>query len=168
MVGDLEVWRDQFERFARTATIIKLSEEDFVTGWGEKVEFGDLVARWLEHGVRLVVMTYGANGATAWHQAGCVVLPCRCVQVVDTVGAGDSFHAGLLARFAQRNLLSHDAMRTLDVASIEDAMRYATVAAGLTCGQQGANLPLQLEVDAAMAGWDVTTADRVSSVRGRR
>ena len=162
MVGALDAWRDRIESFARTATLIKLSEEDFVTGWGEKAQIVDFVARWLAQGVRLVVMTRGAKGVIAWHQAGRVELPGRPVQVVDTVGAGDSFHAGLLARLAQRNLLRNDAVKTLDAVSIEDAVRYATIAASMTCGRQGANLPRRVEVEAAMTGRGAETADRVA------
>jgi len=83
--------------------------------------------------------------------------------VVDTVGAGDSFNAGLLARLAQRNLLRNDAVKKLDAVSIEDAVRYGTIAASMTCGRQGANLPRRVEVEAAMAGRDAATADRVAN-----
>jgi fructokinase len=168
MVGALDAWRDRIEHFARTATIIKLSEEDFVTGWGEKAQFGDFVARWLAQGVRLVVLTCGASGATVWHQAGHVHLPGRRIEVVDTIGAGDSFHAALLARLAQRNLLSHDALKTLDMASIEDALGYAVFAAGITCSRQGANLPRRVEVEAEMAGQDAMTANRVANTVSQR
>jgi fructokinase len=167
MVGSLDVWRERMDRFARAATIMKLSDEDFVTGWGEQAQIGDLVGRWLAQGVRLVVMTHGANGTTAWHETGRVTVPGRRVQVVDTVGAGDSFHAGLLARLAQRNLLSLDAMRMLDAASVEDALRYATIAAGMTCSRRGGNLPRHVEIQAAMANPDVAIADRVASVRSQ-
>jgi fructokinase len=152
MVGPLDAWRDRIERFARCAAIVKLSEEDFVTGWGDMAKIGDCASRWLNQGARLVVMTHGANGATAWHRAGHVVLSSRPVHVIDTVGAGDSFQAGLLARLSQRNLLNHPALETLDRPSIEDAVHYANVAAGMTCSRRGADMPRRSEVDAAMVG----------------
>jgi fructokinase len=150
MVGPLNNWRDRIERFARCAAIVKLSEEDFATGWGENADIGDHVSRWLTQGAQLIVMTHGANGATAWYCSGRLVIPGQRAQVVDTVGAGDSFHAGLLARLAQKSLLSRSALTTLDRASIEDAMHYANITAGMTCGRRGADTPRRAEVDAAM------------------
>jgi fructokinase len=150
MVGPLDRWRDRIERFARCAAIIKLSEEDFVAGWGENADLGDHVSRWLTQGAQLIVMTHGANGATAWHRCGRLAIPGQRAQVVDTVGAGDSFQAGLLARLAQKALLSRFALTTLDRASIEDAMHYANITAAMTCGRRGADAPQRAEVDAAM------------------
>jgi fructokinase len=150
MVGPLHLWRQRIERFARSASIIKLSDEDFVSGWSENSQSDDQAAYWLKQGVKLIVMTHGARGATAWHRSGRVTLPGLPVQVVDTVGAGDSFQAALLARLARNGLLSLPALSTLDRASIEDAMRYANIAAGMTCERRGADLPRRAEVDRAM------------------
>lgn len=151
MVGPLHVWRQRIERFARCASIIKLSDEDFAVGWGEEARFSDQADYWLSQGAKLIVMTRGADGATAWHRSGCVSLPSPLVEVVDTVGAGDSFQAGLLARLDQNGLLNQVALSTLDRTSIEDAMRYANSAAGMTCHRRGADMPRRSEVDRAMA-----------------
>jgi len=67
--------------------------------------------------------------------------------VVDTVGAGDTFHAALLARLRARGLLRREAIAALDAA----ALRYAVAAAGVTCGRCGADLPAAAEVAAALA-----------------
>ena len=151
MVGPLDAWRDRIERFARCAAIIKLSEEDFVTGWGENANIGDHVSRWLTQGARLIVMTHGPSGATAWFRSGRIAIPGRRIQVVDAVGAGDSFQAGLLTRLVQKRLLSHPALMTLDRASVEDAVHYANISASMTCGWRGAAMPRRADVDAAMA-----------------
>jgi fructokinase len=151
IVGPLHVWRQRIERFACCASIIKLSDEDFALGWDEEARFSDRADYWLGHGAKLIVMTRGAAGATAWHRSGCVSLPSPQVEVVDTVGAGDSFQAGLLARLAQNGLLNPLALATLDRASIEDAIRYANIAAGMTCRRRGADTPRRAEVDRAMA-----------------
>jgi fructokinase len=147
MVGPLHLWRQRIERFARCASIIKLSDEDFVSGWSEGTQSDDLATYWLELGVKLVVMTQGASGAMAWHRSGRVAVPALPVPVVDTVGAGDSFQAALLARLAQNGLLSLTGLSTLDRTSIVDAMRYANLAASTTCGRRGADLPRRAEID---------------------
>jgi fructokinase len=152
MVGPLLSWRQRLERFARCASIIKLSDEDFAQGWGESAQPDVQAADWLQCGAKLVIMTHGARGSTAWHRSGRVSVAAFPVQVVDTVGAGDSFQAALLARLAQNGLLSSSALSTLDRASIVDACRFASLAAGLTCTRRGANLPRRAEVESLMDG----------------
>lgn len=147
MVGPLHLWRQRIERFAACASIIKLSDEDFAGGWSDGAQSDDQATRWLQLDVKLVIMTHGARGATAWHRCGRVTVPALPVSVVDTVGAGDSFQAALLARLAQNGLLSSLALSTLDRPAILDAMRYANLAAGMACGRRGADLPRRAEIE---------------------
>ena len=60
----------------------------------------------------------------------------RPVAVVDTVGAGDTFHAALLARLRQRGLLRREAVASLDEAALRDVLRYAVAASGVTCARR--------------------------------
>jgi fructokinase len=150
MVGAIHLWRERIERFACCASIIKLSEEDFASGWSDGSQSGGLAARWLELGVKLVILTQGARGATAWHRSGHVTVPALSVRVIDTVGAGDNFQAALLARLTQNSLLNSLGLSALDRTSIVDAMRYANLAAGITCGRRGADLPRRAEIEKAM------------------
>lgn len=151
MVGDLARWRERFGRFVRTAAVIKASEEDLRIAYGPDADPAALARGWLDAGASLVVLTRGPGGATAFHAAGVFDEPGRPVPVVDTVGAGDTFHAALLARFRQRGLLRRDALATLDPAALRDALRYAVAASGVTCARRGADLPGAADVDAALA-----------------
>jgi fructokinase len=144
LVGPLDSWRQRIESFAHCAAIIKLSDEDFCGGWGGNVQPDELAAHWLELGVKLVIMTHGARGATAWHRSGRVTVPGLPVEVVDTVGAGDSFQAALLARLAYMGWLS--SLSTLDEGSLVDVLSYANLAASITCGRRGADLPRRAEI----------------------
>lgn len=150
MVGPLHLWRQRMERFAACASIIKLSDEDFASGWSDGAQSDGQAARWLQRGVKLVIMTHGARGATAWHRCGRVTVPAPRVSVIDTVGAGDSFQAALLARLAQNGLLSSLGLSALDRPSILDAMGYASLAASITCGRRGADLPRRAEIEKRM------------------
>jgi len=150
MVGSLALWRKRIERFARCVSIVKLSDEDFASGWGEAARPEEHAARWLGQGVKLVVMTHGARGATCWHHSGRVSVAAWPTPIADTVGAGDSFQAGLLARLKQKGLLSSNALATLDTSSIADAMRYASLAAGMTCARRGADPPRRAEIEASL------------------
>ena len=148
MVGPLDAWRTRIDALADHAAIIKLSEEDFLTGWPQ-AEPEELFGAWLSRGVSLVVMTRGSAGASAWCSAGRTNQPAIAVPVIDAVGAGDGFHAALLARLLQTGRLNREALARIDLDSVEDAVRYASVAAGLTCGRRGADLPRLAELEAA-------------------
>jgi fructokinase len=150
MVGALDGWRARIDDFARCAAIMKLSEEDLVTGWDARESADCLAAAWLSNGVNLVVMTEGARGATAWWAGGKASVTGRTVAMVDTVGAGDSFHAALLGRLWQRGLLRREALAKLDQPAVEDALGYAIAAASITCGRRGADVPRRVEVEAMM------------------
>ena len=105
VVSDMQVWASAAERFYRTATIIKASDEDIRVAWGGRLSIADAAAYWLNCGARLVVVTEGMKGATAFSAAGHVSVPGRAVVVRDTVGAGDTFHAALLAQLARTDRL---------------------------------------------------------------
>lgn len=149
LVGDLDAWRQRFDRFVRTAAIVKLSREDLVAAYGQ-TDPAVLAAGWFFQGVLLVVVTDGGSGATAYHRDWTMHRPGRPVAVIDTVGAGDTFHAALLARLAQRGLLSRTALAALDDAALADLLDYAVTAASITCTRRGADLPRAAEVEEAL------------------
>lgn len=148
VVGDMARWTSAAERFYRTATLIKASDEDVRIAWGGRVSIAEAAAYWLGCGARLVVVTEGIRGATAFCAAGCVSVPGRSVVVRDTVGAGDSFHAALLARLAKTGKLHPDSIAALDTQAIGDLLAYATVVAGITVTRRGADLPTAADVEA--------------------
>ena len=152
VVGDLDAWRQRFARFVRTAAIIKLSREDLSAAYGPDVDPAAQATRWLADGALLVVITDGAAGATAYHRDHRIHQPARPIAVVDTVGAGDTFHAALLARLAQQGLLTRAALATLDAAVLGDLVQYAIAAASITCTRHGADLPNRADVETILAG----------------
>ena len=120
--------------------------------YGPDADPAERARHWLDAGVSLVVLTRGAHGATAYHRtAGVLHEPGRAVAVVDAVGAGDTFHAALLARLRERGLLRRDALAALDAESVRDLLRYAIAAAAVTCTRRGADLPSADDVRAALA-----------------
>ena len=149
VVGDMQVWASAAERFYRTATIIKASDEDIRVAWGGRLSIADAAAYWLNCGARLVVVTEGMKGATAFSAAGHVSVPGRAVVVRDTVGAGDTFHAALLAQLARTDRLDPQTIAALEPSAIRDLLAYATAAAAITVSRSGADLPTAAEVDAS-------------------
>lgn len=151
VVPDMALWARAAERFYRTATIIKASEEDVRIAWGGKLSLQEAAAYWLGLGAKLVTITRGADGAIGFCAGGSVEVPAKMVSVRDTVGAGDSFHAALLGRLSQTDRLSIEGVAGLDLAILGDALNYAATAASITVGRRGADLPKAVELEAQLA-----------------
>lgn len=141
----LEIWRAHIEWMASRTHLLKVSDEDLELLFpGQAIEA--LAARWLAAGVRVVVVTRGAKGAIGWCGGGQVQAEPVQVQVIDTVGAGDTFQAALLTWLAEHDALSAAALERLSTEHLGAAMSFAARAAAITCSRRGANLPRRSEV----------------------
>jgi fructokinase len=99
-----------------------------------------------------VVVTRGIRGAQAWHrEAGAIEVQAPAVEVVDTIGAGDSFQAALL--FALRTIGRIEAASLAQANSDElrRALSFASICAAFTCGRAGADPPRQSDVGAELS-----------------
>jgi fructokinase len=143
---DLARWRDLLEWMMPRTHLLKISDEDL-----QLLRPGtapDAFARGaLQRGARLVVVTRGAAGATAWTPHAHASVRTAAVNVVDTVGAGDTFHAALLTWLAEHDALSASALPQLSAARLEAALGFAARAAAITCSRRGADMPRRGELD---------------------
>ena len=147
--GDVDVYRRRFERLARLADIVKLSEDD--AAWiypGLRAE--DVLEVILDLGPRVVAVTRGEKGATAASNGAVVEIDGIPVDVVDTVGAGDSFGAALIAALVDGGAFGPQATRTPDEGVLARAVSYAVVASAITCTRRGAAPPSRDEIDAQL------------------
>jgi fructokinase len=149
-IGDMSGWHQAAERFYRAATIIKASDEDIRIAWNGQLTVAEAAAYWMDLGAQLVIVTQGGEGACAFSAAGRVCVPGHTVTVQDTVGAGDTFHAALLARLAQTGRLTQGAIAGLDRQAVADLLAYAAAAAAITVTRRGADLPTAAEVEAVL------------------
>lgn len=143
--ADERVYRDRVAHMVSMADIVKLSDEDLAWLEGE----GDLdrKARAIcARGPALVVITRGGEGATGYTSSETVTVGARRATVVDTVGAGDTFNAGVLAGLYEQKLLEKDALRALDAQAIEKALDLGAAAAAVTVSRAGANPPWRNEL----------------------
>ena len=150
VVGDRDVYRRRFERWARTAHVIKLSAAD--ADWlypGEALE--GVADRLLELGTRLVAVTLGADGALGCSRVGRARVRAPRVEVVDTVGAGDAFGAAFLRALRVAGRLGIDAVGELGDAELEEALTFAAAVGALQCARAGAVPPSLAEVEAFLA-----------------
>jgi len=145
--GDQVSYRARFERFATLADIVKLSNDDAAWIYPE-LELADVLEHVLDFGPRLVAITMGTLGAVAASREGYARVPAVPVTVIDTVGAGDSFGAALLAALIERDALEPGATRSLDDSLLEQAVEYAVTASAITCTRVGAVPPSRAELDA--------------------
>ncbi|MFZ4530698.1 MAG: carbohydrate kinase family protein [Alsobacter sp.] len=113
LVGPLDAWRERFAGFVRTASIVKASDEDVALAYGAGTDLAACAVAWRAEGAALVVITRGAAGAIAFLDGLTVEVPGRTIAVADTVGAGDGFHAALLAGLGRRGMLTPEPLRML-------------------------------------------------------
>lgn len=145
VVPDPAVWRGRLEALARSAHLLKISAEDLELLYPGRSQEAAADA-WLAAGVRLVVITRGGEGAAAWTRSSHATLPGRRIAVVDTVGAGDSYQAALLAGLAEADSLAAEKLDALDEAALAGLLAFAAEAAAVTCTRRGADLPRRADL----------------------
>jgi fructokinase len=137
------------DAFAGAADIVKMSDVDFAYLYGGD-DYAAKAAAMLAAGTKLVVLTRGDHGALAWHaQAGAFEIDAQQAQVVDTVGAGDSFQAALLFALRAIGRIEASALAEATADELRRVLSFAATCAAVTCTRAGANPPHHAEVDAA-------------------
>jgi fructokinase len=146
LAGDLSSFRDRLTTVVRSSHIVKASTED-VEAVYPGTSPGTVAEKWLSLGVPLVVITEGADGATAYHQNGasthCFPPP---IELADTIGAGDAFTSALLGYFAEQGLLSPGGIADLGQDHLRASVGQAVAAGALTCSRLGADPPNRREL----------------------
>ncbi|AZO42354.1 carbohydrate kinase [Mesorhizobium sp. M7D.F.Ca.US.005.01.1.1] len=127
------------------ADIVKLSDED-LNWFGEAGSHEDVIRNWLDRGPKLIVVTHGSEGAVGYSKEHAVTVMPEKVEVVDTVGAGDTFNAGILASLHEQGLLTKAAIASLSQSAIGKALALGAKAAAVTVSRAGANPPWRHEI----------------------
>jgi fructokinase len=134
------------ERGVRCAHLVKASRED--TDWlypGAGAD--DVASHWTQLGAGLVVLTDGASGATAYRRGADPLRRSGCtVAVVDTIGAGDAFTAGLLSGLARRRLHVGAQLAAIPERALAGVVDEAVLVSAITCERAGADPPRLAEV----------------------
>jgi fructokinase len=142
LVPDSE-YRDHLRAAISQSTIVKASVADLAWLY-PRIGYEEAVERILAEGACLAVVTLGADGAFGAHRDARIHVGAPRVEVVDTIGAGDAFGAGLLAW-----LHDHDAIRpdlSLEPDELRKALEFACLAGALTCTRAGAEPPWKSEM----------------------
>lgn len=147
---DLQLWQHKVDAFARYADVIKISDEDTHMLYDD-LDGEALAQRWLMGKTTLVLLTRGSRGLTIFTKEGRFDVPTKPVQVVDAVGAGDTFQAAILCWLAEHDAVSSSAVAALSREQLVNMVRFAHQAAGITCTRRGPDLPRRHEVPAVPA-----------------
>ena len=140
LIKDRTRHRQRVERIVAMSDLVKMSDEDLA--WMAPGSSAEAFARdWLGRGAKLVVVTRGKDGAVAFTDRFRVEIPGLAVKVADTIGAGDTFTAGLLASFHETGRLDKAAIAALDQDSVLAALKLAVKAAAVTVSRPGADPP---------------------------
>ncbi|WP_306183671.1 carbohydrate kinase [Streptomyces sp. MK5] len=140
LIPDADAYRARFRGWLPSVTLLKLSEEDAT--W-----LGGTPREWLAAGPSAVVITHGGDGLAAYTRDGAEhSVPGEKVDVVDTIGAGDTVNAALLHGLAARDALSAEGLAGLGAEGWTRLLRFAARAAAVTCSRAGAEPPYASEV----------------------
>ena len=140
-IADEARFRARMDRMLAASDVVKISDEDMAWLLGDD-PLPDLAARLLAKGPALVLVTQGAEGVTAFRAGDPLHVPATKVEVVDTVGAGDTFNAGFLAGLADAGALDKAAVRGgLPPDVLRAALDLGVRAAAVTVTRAGANPP---------------------------
>lgn len=141
LVGERPTALARFEEIAAECTVVKMSDED--AAWlFPNTPVDEVAQRVLALGPRMVAVTLGGDGALLATAEHVVRIPPVRVDVVDTIGAGDTFMASLIRSLVETG------SRDLDEAAIASIGRAAAAAAAVTVSRAGADLPWARELAA--------------------
>jgi fructokinase len=141
-IDDEPGYRARLAAMLSRADIVKVSDEDL--NWIEPAPLSlhDKVRRLLDMGPALVILTRGADGATGYSAAGAeITVPVERTRIVDTVGAGDTFNAGVMAKLSELGALQKKRLRELEPEVIRQALTFGARVAAVTVSRAGANPP---------------------------
>jgi fructokinase len=145
IVDDRTEWDYWHQRWLDQTSLYRCSDEDL--SWispGRSAE--SFAAELLVRGVEAVIVTRGAGGCEVFTRSWSVKRPVAAAEVVDTVGAGDTFTGAILCGLYERGITSRGSLRSLEKASFLEVIDNALSAAALVCTREGADPPWRVEV----------------------
>ena len=139
VLSDRERYQATVARFLQISDVVKASTDDIEWLYPDMHEF-EVAKSWLEHGVKLVVITRGEIGLVGITAEHMIEVPGITVEVVDTVGAGDTVGAVIAEGIVRHGF---ERARTVELSHI---LHRAVQASAITCSRQGAQPPYKKEL----------------------
>ncbi|WP_421725863.1 carbohydrate kinase family protein [Bauldia sp.] len=136
----------RIDRMVEMTDIIKCSDDDLEWLAPDR-SFETIASDWLDRGVKLAILTRGAEGATAITTSGSASVAGVAVDVADTIGAGDTFSAAILSWLRTNRLLTKSGVADLSEAELGSLLSFAAKAAAVTASRPGADPPWRWEME---------------------
>lgn len=146
-ITDPIAYRARLANMIAVCDILKVSDDDLHWMIDGAASLDEKAAQIMAQGPKVVIVTKGSAGAKAYLASGeTVEAAARKVTVVDTVGAGDTFNAGVLAKLSQLGCLTKQGIAELSADDALAALRLGAEVAAITVSRAGANPPLLAEL----------------------
>ena len=140
VMGDRDKYRESVEKWVSISSVVKVSDDDLAWLYPD-TDYIEIAKRWIAGGVSVVVITKGAEGLIGVTADGMVTAPGEKVEVVDTIGAGDT--VGAIIAEAVKNI----GLTELHGAVLMTVLEKAAHAAAITCSRKGAQPPTARELN---------------------
>ncbi|WP_083097293.1 carbohydrate kinase family protein [Pseudophaeobacter leonis] len=146
-ITDEAGYRARLHDMIAHSDILKLSDEDLDWLAPNQPDTAEQLEQLIGERDTLVFVTKGAQGGMAYRGAKCIArAPASAVLVADTIGAGDTFNAGILHLLHARGALNKDFTSNPDSKTVEEALKFAIKVSGVTVSRSGANPPWAHEI----------------------
>lgn len=132
------------------ADVVKASDDDLKFLYPDLTWQAAVAEIFSQSHVSLFAITVGAAGAHLVTKEVSVSAAAPKVPVIDTVGAGDTFSAGLISKLAASNLIEKNQLQNASTSQLQSALEFAVAAAALSCTKPGAQSPTRAEVESLL------------------
>ncbi len=139
VMGDRDRYQAAVEKWAAISSVIKVSDDDLAWLFPGQ-PFEEIAKRWVADGAALVVVTRGVNGSIGYTESGVEEALGVKIDLVDTVGAGDTVGAVIIEAMVRDGILS------LQGEGLKKVLNRAAAAAAITCSRAGAQPPYKHEL----------------------
>jgi fructokinase len=144
LIADRDQYVERLGQLMNLADIVKLSDEDLQWLYPNRpIERALADCR-----ASLFILTLGPDGARGFVGAGDIHVPsAKTETIIDTVGAGDTFMAGILRWVVDTGRLTPQALYHTDLETLATALTFAAKAAAMNCAHNGCNPPWRDQID---------------------
>jgi len=146
LIAEPDVYRQRIKNLMTEVDILKLSDEDLLWLFNDSADETNALAE-LEAIARaeILIVTKGSQGSAIFHEKKWHEITSHPVEKLsDTVGAGDTFMASVLAWVMKQEKLNE--LTLLELNEKKELLNYAAKAAALNCEKQGCNPPWENEL----------------------
>ncbi len=151
LIPDRKAYIEKFEALCGACAVVKASDSDLEWLYGS-APIGEIVSHIVDLGADIVFVTMGEKGSLAATRHAEAAVEAFRVPIADTIGAGDTFHAAILAALDKKGIATRAGIGALGEGDLQSLLRFASAAAAVNCTRQGADPPSLDELERLYPG----------------